>query len=98
MVQKKGLHRKAKRNLLQLQQSGRKARSEAPIQIQREIKMFLSAGSFYMGASLRAEGLIVSIVEEDFTTKTCTQCGNCENDVGSKKIFNCSSCKFQCDR
>ena len=34
---------------------------------------------------------------ESYTSKTCTQCGEL-NNVGSKKIYNCSKCKVEIDR
>lgn len=39
----------------------------------------------------------VYIVTEDFTTKTCTNCGSL-NDVKSEKKITCDCCKFKIDR
>ena len=78
MVRKKGLHPKAKRNLMELQHYKFKERLKCSCLLDRFTD--------------------VSIIEEDFTTKTCTKCGNSKNEVGSKKIFKCSSCGFKCDR
>ena len=41
-------------------------------------------------------GTLIDCTEE-FTSKTCTQCGVL-NDVGSSEVFNCSKCKLCIDR
>lgn len=38
------------------------------------------------------------IVGEEYTSKTCTNCGLINNNLGSSKIFNCPSCKISIDR
>lgn len=38
------------------------------------------------------------IVDESYTTKTCGSCGIIKENVGSDKIFCCSSCNYQMDR
>ena len=40
----------------------------------------------------------VIICREDFTSKTCTRCGNINNNLGSKKVFICPSCNLRIDR
>ena len=37
-------------------------------------------------------------VEEDYTSKTCSSCGNLKDDLGSNKIYSCSSCSSVFDR
>ena len=39
----------------------------------------------------------LNIVDESFTTKTCSNCGVL-NDIGRSKHYKCNSCKFECDR
>lgn len=39
----------------------------------------------------------VYVVEEHFTTKTCGHCGNLQ-EMGGKKVFECSFCNFTIDR
>ena len=41
---------------------------------------------------------LVLTCEESYTTKTCGRCGTINNNVGSKKIFNCELCKLEIDR
>jgi IS605 OrfB family transposase len=36
----------------------------------------------------------LKIVTEEYTSKTCTRCGNIKNDLGSKKIYKCKKCKL----
>jgi putative transposase len=38
------------------------------------------------------------IVEEDYTTRTCGQCGCVNNNVKSKKVFVCNDCGYQVHR
>lgn len=35
---------------------------------------------------------------EEFTSKTCGNCGKLNNNLGGSKIFNCSECKISIDR
>ena len=37
-------------------------------------------------------------VEEDYTSKTCSSCGNLKDDLGSNKIYSCSRCSSVFDR
>lgn len=39
----------------------------------------------------------LTIVTEEYTSKTCTRCG-CLNEIGSNKIFRCKECNLTCDR
>ena len=38
------------------------------------------------------------LVNESFTSKTCTKCGNLKNDLGSSKVYNCKNCGISIDR
>jgi len=38
------------------------------------------------------------IVNESYTSKTCTNCFNIKNNLGSVEIYNCSLCKIKIDR
>lgn len=40
----------------------------------------------------------VIIVKEDYTSKTCGQCGTQKKDLGSSDTFNCDKCKLCIDR
>ena len=40
----------------------------------------------------------VFIGTEHYTTKTCTRCGELNDHVGGKDVFECPSCHFKCDR
>ena len=40
----------------------------------------------------------VTIVTEEYTSKTCTQCGDLNNSLGGSRIFNCKNCNLRCDR
>lgn len=42
-------------------------------------------------------GCILIVEEEDYTTKTCTRCGNIK-EVGSAKVYNCDKCGLIIDR
>ena len=42
--------------------------------------------------------VILHIVGEEYTTKTCGACGYIKNNVGGSKIFNCDNCKVKYDR
>jgi IS605 OrfB family transposase len=37
-------------------------------------------------------------VDESYTTKTCTSCGDMNRSIGSKKIFNCNKCNMETGR
>jgi len=43
-------------------------------------------------------GCTLLLVDEDYTTKTCSNCGNIHQKIGSAKVFKCSSCDFVIDR
>ena len=44
------------------------------------------------------EGTKVVIVTEEYTSKTCSCCGNIHDKLGSSKVFKCPSCKIIMDR
>ena len=37
-------------------------------------------------------------VNEKYTSKTCSKCGNYKEDLGSNKKYNCNECKIRMDR
>lgn len=37
----------------------------------------------------------VILVKEDYTTKSCTRCGELNEDVGGSRVFSCPSCAFR---
>ena len=39
----------------------------------------------------------LNIVDEAYTTKTCSNCNEI-NDIGSSKKYDCKKCDFTCDR
>ena len=38
------------------------------------------------------------LINECYTSKTCSQCGNYDNNLGGNKIYNCLNCKLKIDR
>jgi len=38
------------------------------------------------------------IVDESYTSKTCTKCGEQNKNLGSSKHFKCSKCGLEIDR
>jgi putative transposase len=38
------------------------------------------------------ENCTVKVVKENYTSKTCCNCGHIKNNLGSNKVFNCSEC------
>jgi len=37
-------------------------------------------------------------INESYTSKSCSKCGNIKEDLGSKKVYNCEKCKLKLDR
>jgi IS605 OrfB family transposase len=37
-------------------------------------------------------------IDERYTSKTCSNCGNYKEDLGGKKIYNCDGCNMKIDR
>jgi len=46
----------------------------------------------------RQFGCKVVIVDESWTSKTCSQCGTLNHTLGASKHFHCNSCHFEADR
>jgi hypothetical protein len=44
-----------------------------------------------------ARGVLVEVVSEAYTTKTCTGCGHL-NDVGAAHVVRCTECRLEIDR
>jgi len=40
----------------------------------------------------------MKIINEKYTSKMCSNCGNIKNDLGSSKTYNCDKCKIKIDR
>ena len=38
------------------------------------------------------------LINESYTSKTCSNCGNYKNDLGKAKIYNCTHCNMIIDR
>lgn len=43
-------------------------------------------------------GTKVAVVNEAYTSKTCSACGNVDYKLGGRKIYSCSNCKMVMDR
>ncbi len=39
-----------------------------------------------------------NLIDESYTSKVCSICGNCKHDLGSDKIYDCSKCMKKQDR
>jgi IS605 OrfB family transposase len=46
----------------------------------------------------KQRGKEVYFVDESYTSKTCTCCGQLNNSLGSNKVFNCKYCGLEIDR
>lgn len=46
----------------------------------------------------RKYGSNIYIVNESYTSKTCSSCGHINDKLGSSKVFNCPKCKVKIDR
>ena len=49
----------------------------------------------YYGEKLNSKILIIT---EEYTSKTCGNCGVLDNNLGCKNTFNCKSCNVAIDR
>ena len=49
-------------------------------------------------AKAAVTGTIVKEVTEEYTSQTCTRCGNIKSDLGKRKIYECSGCGLRVDR
>ena len=68
----------------------------------KSVKRMMTVFSFYkflqkMKFKCQMKGIYLDIVNESYTTKTCTACGYL-NEVGSKKIIKCKKCRLVIDR
>ena len=68
----------------------------------RKIKRLMSMFSFYsfrekLKYKCKVHHKQLLIVDESYTSKTCTQCGVL-NDVGSNEVYKCTQCKLVIDR
>lgn len=45
-----------------------------------------------------SSGINYSLVNERYTSKTCSQCGYYDEELGNSKVFNCSRCQMKMDR
>ena len=50
-----------------------------------------------MGKALKLNKVVI-FINESYTTKTCSTCGQINNNVGSKEIFQCPCCHFTTGR
>ena len=57
-----------------------------------DLKFYVLKQRFLYKASLT--GKIVKLTPEPYTTKTCSGCGNINNCVGSKEVFECPCCEL----
>jgi len=46
----------------------------------------------------RKNGANVWVTNESYTSKTCTRCGELNDNLGSKKVFNCTKCHLKIGR
>jgi len=40
-------------------------------------------------------GTTIEVRGEEYTTKTCTYCGELNDNVGGSKVFSCPTCRFK---
>ena len=55
-----------------------------------DLKFYQLKSRLLYKASLQGKNVI--LVPEHYTTKTCSKCGNVNNDIGSKEVFTCPCC------
>jgi IS605 OrfB family transposase len=60
----------------------------------------LSFYKFFERIKSKAEeyGIICKIMDESYTSKTCSKCGNIKQDLGSDEVYECKKCKMTIDR
>jgi IS605 OrfB family transposase len=46
----------------------------------------------------KIRGVNYNLIDESYTSKTCSCCGNVKDDLGSSKIYRCKNCKLEIDR
>lgn len=66
----------------------------------RQLCNLLSHYTFLTRLQSKAEqySCKVDVINEAWTSKTCSECSHVNHTLGSAKIFNCDYCKFQYDR
>jgi|SRR3989344_1850900 len=67
---------------------------------QKKLAYILSHYTFRMRLKSKCEEFGVRFIEteESYTSKTCSECGNKKEDLGSNKIYNCVECNNIFDR
>ena len=71
--------------------------------LQRIVKRLMYMFSFYkfkekLKYKCKHYNKKLIIVDECYTSKTCTCCGNLKYDLGSNETYNCKECKTSIDR
>ena len=61
-----------------------------------DLKFYLLRQRLLYKASVSQKKVI--LVKEHYTTKTCSNCGILNQEIGSSKIFKCSNCHLLADR
>ena len=46
----------------------------------------------------RIKGIELKVVNESYTSKTCSKCAHYNKDLGANKIYNCDNCHIKIDR
>ena len=69
----------------------------------KRIKRLLYLFSYYkfkekIQFKCKEYGTNIVIVDESYTSKTCTKCGNLHKTLGSNKTYNCKKCNMVIDR
>jgi putative transposase len=69
----------------------------------KKIKRLLYLFSYYqfkekLQFKCKEYGTNIVIVDESYTSKTCTNCGNLHKTLGSNKTYNCKKCNMVIDR
>jgi len=69
----------------------------------KRIKRLLYLFSYYkfkekLQFKCKEYGTNIVIVDESYTSKTCTKCGNLHKTLGSNKTYNCKKCNMVIDR
>ena len=82
-------------NMTQLTTKGRKINNKTVRKM-----LLLSHYSFQEKLKYKIKmrkGLLL-LVDEHYTSKTCGNCGNIDDNLGSKKVYKCSKCNAEIDR
>lgn len=46
----------------------------------------------------KVRGINFKIITEEYTSKTCGNCGNQYTNLRGSKVYNCNKCKIEIDR